>query len=412
MPVIIGHTRFSLFHPNFEGWKASNGTHFDSPEEYRDFLFAEERLRPRADIFLNHTIPTLARANRSSIYRHVISYSSNLPQKYKDLLHEVSQQYDCIVLDEQRNPSDALDIASYAKELVDETGVFGTFRVDDDDVLAANFFRQAERYLKPAFAGMKVSLALGCTAIYDGGQFRMARASYQPMIAIGLMSVNRWDSSGSLIAPRITAHNKSDRFDPVVVYAGEPSYLWLRHVGQDTNVGNEAWSTSVAPIENMLSKLERIPLSVDLAELFPTIDGLGLNTVDFGEQLSGPELLASPQKFDLKEPVDNLKVTYSGEFEWKPNGDRNMLISLHLVDGSGHSIPSDSTIAGLTHSDHPSIDWFKYIGESEQKVKTQTSFELPAGVYCNSVTIMRWLEPNNRFTTDSITIHHTSTLPN
>lgn len=60
--MFVGHTRFSLLVPDSASWRASNEQTGFSEGEYRDYLYDDARLSLRTDIFLNHTVPTLAKA--------------------------------------------------------------------------------------------------------------------------------------------------------------------------------------------------------------------------------------------------------------------------------------------------------------------------------------------------------------
>ena len=98
--MFVGHTRFSLFVPDSVSWRASNEQTGFSEDEYRDYLYDDARLSLRTDIFLNHTVPTLAKAAEDFDVKHVVSFSESLPQKFKEQLQKAADSFDVLHLDE------------------------------------------------------------------------------------------------------------------------------------------------------------------------------------------------------------------------------------------------------------------------------------------------------------------------
>ena len=94
--MFVGHTRFSLFVPDSASWRASNEHTGFSEDEYRDYLYDHARLALRTDIFLNHTVPTLAKAAEGFDVKHVVSFSESLPQKFKEQLQEAADKFNVL----------------------------------------------------------------------------------------------------------------------------------------------------------------------------------------------------------------------------------------------------------------------------------------------------------------------------
>lgn len=397
MPMAIGHTRFSLFSPDFEGWKASNGSVYRNQEEYKTALFDDSRLEPRAELFLNYTIPILLDAPKNIIYRHVISYSPELPHKYRVMLNELASKHPEIVLDEQIDRVPSISFEEVALRELDKSDSFAVFRLDDDDVLARNFFTQLENYVRPEFVNMKISFGLGCTAIYDSGQIRMVRSNHQPMIAIGLASICGWTPEGGLIEPPTTAHNKSDRYCPLIVDSRKPTYLWLRHIGQDTNVGDSASTESIQPLVRLVSNKPRLGPDVNVSELFPQLS----EKIDFRHKLGAlidqPSTLLDPLHFELERSLRTLSLRLRGHFDSKPAGEHNLLIAYGLIDSAGSLIKEGREDIPLVLSPNPEIGWYHYFAEEDQTVDRTWRIELPEGVSCKSLTVFRWHEKDKRF---------------
>ena len=77
--MFVGQTRFSLFQPGSSAWKASSSDSALNEESYRDYLYSEERMESRINIFLEHSIPTIAQAAKYHRIRHIVSFSESLP---------------------------------------------------------------------------------------------------------------------------------------------------------------------------------------------------------------------------------------------------------------------------------------------------------------------------------------------
>ena len=58
--MFYGVTRYSLFSPGSPSWKTSRSGVFKTQEQYKDYLFSEQRLQMRADVFFGKSVPALA----------------------------------------------------------------------------------------------------------------------------------------------------------------------------------------------------------------------------------------------------------------------------------------------------------------------------------------------------------------
>ena len=85
----IGQTRFSLYIPNCVDWNISN---FEK-DRYVEHLFSDERMTLRAKIFSEISIPLMNKMKGDFEFYHIISYSSILPKKWKDLLFKLAEKY-------------------------------------------------------------------------------------------------------------------------------------------------------------------------------------------------------------------------------------------------------------------------------------------------------------------------------
>jgi hypothetical protein len=120
------------------------------------------------------------------------------------------------------------------REGLPRTTPFGALRLDDDDILSADYFEQMAQYISEAHVGYVVTLARGITALYENGQFYFARDAVFPLHSKGHLGICRYDEKGNLITPVGTAHNRSDRVNPVILDSRKFSHIWVRSVSQDT----------------------------------------------------------------------------------------------------------------------------------------------------------------------------------
>ncbi|MDK6814000.1 glycosyltransferase [Corynebacterium sp. UMB6689] len=235
----LGHTRFSLYEPNSSSWRMTRQKRDDGSgrDPYREALFDEHRLRQRAHIFFEISLPILDQAAKEVNLVHVVSYSDELPSKYKAMLEEASERYSWIKLDLRTSTNrKGLNLIDYGAKAFGKNVVYGVYRLDDDDILAPTYFEQCSKYLKSDFAGMVVSLAKGIQAFYSDGEFFGPRIENRPKIALGLLKVCKTDSRGRVLQPKPIAHPRTDEKNPVILDARQISYVHTMHLSQDSGV--------------------------------------------------------------------------------------------------------------------------------------------------------------------------------
>lgn len=272
--MIVGHTRFSLYAPASGAWVASRNSTFASADEYQRYLFSDDRLEPRADIFLNFTVPMLERASHGHDFIHVVSYSDCLPKVYKDRLRVAADSSAILLLDEVAEGSRPQNVARTARKWMtahdmDETSPFGVMRLDDDDILSIDYFDQMAPYITSSHVGYVVSLARGITAFYDDGRYYYARESVYPLHSKGHLSVCAWDAKTNLHSPVKSAHTHSDQHNPVILDSRRISYLWTRAAIQDGSL------LGTGSVERIYREMSVYPEAAqDFARTFPILRGL------------------------------------------------------------------------------------------------------------------------------------------
>lgn len=384
--MFVGRTRFSLFTPGSTAWRATAGQ-FASEEAYRNYLYSDERLSRRADIFLGMAVPQIAAAARGHTVRHIVSFSDTLPAKYREQLASAAERYPILVLDEQGPGVSGLSAVSLAASL-QAPGPYAEYRLDDDDLLSLDYFDQMAPYVREEFVGMSVTLAKGLTALQsEGCLFSDLRTTYQPMNSMGLLSVCRLESDGTVLRPPGGPHNLLDRTGPVILDARRPSYLQVRHPDQDSTVGLAV----ATAIEAALTKPFDSPLEegVDPLALFPVLAGRLLTpaTVALASAVGS---LDTPTSVSLETPLSGrfgLDIVIECDPETIPY---NALISLQLTAADGGALPEGVVVGGTSLSPNPAVGHYRYLETRPGQSMGTYNFTLPPGVLCTGFVLRKW----------------------
>lgn len=315
MTLFLGHTRFSI---DAYGSAWFNATRrrpsglelFSSREEYLEWLYDADRLERRARILIDWSLPQLERAAQQAEaaghrVRHVVSYSPTLPDAFQQQLRAAEERFEFLELHEADGvvdaflPPEALTRQILGQEQLSAGEAFAAYRLDDDDVLSADYFSLVEPYVSEANVGFRVSMALGVSGLYRNGKLYSARETYYPKISMGMVSVCSWDEAGELVVPERYVdisqdnHDFADRAAPVITDARQPAFLRILHATQSgvlhrTRHLNRQWYSDA------LSRIRHAPpaeVSV-LEEKFPVL--AEAMSTSHGEPEETRELLSEP----------------------------------------------------------------------------------------------------------------------
>lgn len=400
--MFVGHTRFSLYIPGTGAWRASDGSTFDATEEYKKHLYDPERLRTRAEIFFDLTLPLLANAARGHPVLHFVSYSESLPQTYQHLLERAAREYSFLRLNgcvDGAAPEEPVELLR--REQGNQDLVFAEYRLDDDDILSVDFFEQLKPYVNISEVGRFVSLSYGVTAVYSDGVFYDVRRCRQPMVAIGLSRICRIYENGNIEQPPTARHTVSDTAAPVILDSRQMAYMWTRHASQDTAV---AYQISLKPdeVRAHLGKLNsKFPPVSDWTEVethFPRL----AERMSSGQLSGNIETLAVEKRmringkglsFDLPSlvgPIDFTVHVRSGS----PKGSREAEMVLHLEDTSGNSVtpmrltsPPSGSARAVRWGGRDSTRWAAQLRTSAGLAGTTGTLHLSVGVRLTGVTV-------------------------
>lgn len=400
--IYVGHTRFSLFQPGSGAWNVSNGTRFKSADEYREHLYSDERLKVRARIFFDMTLPQLARSATGFNVKHIVSYSDSLPTLYREKLEAAAGKYDFLVLDECSATKSPLWPADFMKQLwfAGAEITYASYRLDDDDILPSDYFEQVESYATRANAGMMVSLGAGVTALYIEGALYNVRHYYQPMMASGLLSVCHLSGDGSTIDPVVISHNESDRANPVILDSRRPGFLWVRHGDQDTAVNPR--SSREQTLERVRAHMSGHPPVSELSELQESFSELvALLHAESRPGMHAQYLLEGAKTITaegLRFPLDPAsgKVRVTAKIEGGAGVEsRSVLVSFVLTDMEGITLDPQKWMPqlgaiGISTSESARASFFRYITSRPGVCDTTFEFELPEGVVLREVRLVKW----------------------
>lgn len=380
--MFVGHTRFSLLVPDSASWRASNEQTGFSEGKYRDYLYDDARLSLRTDIFLNHTVPTLAKAAEGFDVKHVVSFSESLPRKFKEQLKKAADSFGILHLDELPDGDSGWTAVRRYVQATGFKGTFGRYRLDDDDVLSAHYFQTTAPYIKPEFEGMLVSMPLGIEAVYADGQFFHLREAHTPMNSMGLLSICSVEEDGTVVEPQSGPHDKSDRYAPVILDASQVGYLRAIHAGQDNALRHEPGVVMGRLMENMAA----FPPFTDVAALeaaFPTVSKQMQST---STSLNIDDTVGGGQHYILQPASGDVSFAIYGESECKL--DNELLVSLWIEGSRGRRVPSYKTVEGFAASNNPRIGHFAYVPTEDGTFRTLVSLHFEHGYILRGFRIL------------------------
>lgn len=264
--MFYGVTRYSLFSPGSSSWKTSRSGVFKTREEYRKYLFSEKRLRLRAELFLTRSVPALAAMAKNHYYKHFVLYSKLLPAEHQELLFAAAAQHPFLIPVEWNDTVRGAGIEEVcplieqdlATRIDPGAGIQPVvwFRLDDDDILSADYLTNLESYRTLNHVGMAISFGLGLTAYKARGELVSLREFYHPKSAQGMAFVSAFDpGQGSFSIATPGPHHGVDQVMPTILDSREHMFFQIRHGDQDSTLNASPYQR----IAESLARLEKLP---------------------------------------------------------------------------------------------------------------------------------------------------------
>lgn len=396
--MFYGVTRYSLFSPGSHSWKTSRSGVFKTPEDYMQYLFSEKRLNLRAEMFFEKAVPALSAMAENHDYKHFVMYSKLLPKRHQEILFAAASKYPFLVPVEWNDVVRGTGIEE-VKPLIEQdlAGKFAAdagvqpvawFRLDDDDLLAADYLTHLEEYRTLNHVGMAISFGLGLTAYKGERELVNLREFYHPKSAQGMAFVSAFDPSErslSIVTPG--PHHGVDQVMPTILDSREHMFFQVRHSDQDSTL-NETPHERVAASLARLDKLPAVRAADISAGKWPSL----IEDIVRGEpaphELSAPgaEPLCLTEEteltFALDTGIEAGLVEFEFEFESKSRlqgGFAMVSYDLHGAEGM------DPAELGLRKSS--TFGWSRQVWSKSARGVVRQSLLLPEGVSISGITL-------------------------
>ena len=261
--MVILHTvmiRYSLLLEKSKSWKlASNDTNV-----YRENLFNDSRLNEREQLFKKLALPSLAhqtilKDNYQSYisnnvdkpsrieYQVFVATSEELPEQHKKNLESITKNMPWLNINYLPTKGVKFEsiVTNYVEKLYKETQetiLYSSVRLDDDDILSDRFFEYLSKYTTIENVGHVVTLANGYAGFYDfeKSAYREIYDYFYPMVAMGLAYISKFDKNGYANESVKTvfstgSHTRVNRKFPLITDGIKPAYVRTLYEGSDSH---------------------------------------------------------------------------------------------------------------------------------------------------------------------------------
>jgi hypothetical protein len=273
-PAYFGWTRYSAHFSNNRGLAFKASRRFEDEQAFLEHLWSPERMTDREHIFLDLAVPVMQRWTEKHDYRHVVTYSPEMPEPWIGRLREAAERYPVLAL----HPIEDGSILDIVRRTIEHERPSSRpvvwLRVDDDDLLSLDFIDILDGHVRRHGPGWAVSLSKGYEAIYHEGRVTHLRGRHYVLGALGQAVVGGWDdATGTLDLVGPGNHMTVDTRLPTVLDSRRPTFMHLKHTGQDSRTTKptaieqlrQTHSRNTAVVKNPQRVLTRFPT---LAEVY------------------------------------------------------------------------------------------------------------------------------------------------
>lgn len=294
--MVVLHTvviRYSLLLEDFKAWIIAR----NEEKSYKDTLFDSERLNGRLELFKLLTLPCLVQQNLieerlegTSIHKLQVflATSEQLPQVHKQEINELAEEYEWLNVCYLPSRGTKIEsvVTSYVEGLYNHLKkpiLYSNIRLDDDDILSADFLDRLEPYTTEENIGRVISLAKGYYGVYESeyNSFTHISDLFSPKLALGLALVNKYDEKGYNHELKSIYeagnHTRIDHRLPVITDGRFPAYIRTVHNHADSNDERKTqWylknNNPVHPVKVLQTMSMEIPISFNHFPLDITAD--------------------------------------------------------------------------------------------------------------------------------------------
>lgn len=249
--------KFSVLDPDWAGWRATNSGVFNSLDEYREHLWGANRMKTRMRIFGQWAVPHYQAMAAKHDFRVLVQHSPDLPDTYLGQLRELADANPVLRLAPTPNFVEAHQGIRDEMRVDGQTGPVVMLRVDDDDIMSADFLDQLDPHVTPEHRGWAISLGYGLAARTDSKGLIDFRLMTSPLIAIGQAYVGWYDRpSGDLDISPLLHHRLVHRKLPTILDSRSLAWIYVKHPWQDTRVGMDPEAARA----RMIKEHRKLPL--------------------------------------------------------------------------------------------------------------------------------------------------------
>ncbi|UWQ95907.1 putative rhamnosyl transferase [Rhodobacteraceae bacterium M385] len=262
MPEVLGILRFSMVLKTNRGFPALVD---QSYEDRCELIFAKERMEQRLHLLQTLLFPSL-RAQTDFDFRLAVLITTNIPESYlrqlKRLLSGFPQAFIVPV-----PPSRMLRFGckvALETAISPDAGRWATFRIDDDDALAADYIARVRSHLKKVNETSALTFNRGVEYSLQKDSEGVMTVDGRPFSGAGLalLAVDDLAAARFPTVYQLGPHRHVAQHLPTICDRGGPAFLRLLH---ESNVSN---ATS-RPNARKLTEDEKIDL---MGHRFPTIN--------------------------------------------------------------------------------------------------------------------------------------------
>lgn len=249
---IVGIIRFSVLSTesnHFKAWKSKIPPTF---ENWCATVLSEDRLNHRFDLFECLTLPSLASQTDKGFEAHVIT-TTLLPMKFKDRLNNLLKKYSFLRI--HALPPENAEHKVYSAHILpflETRKAFASFRLDDDDALAADYIGRLRSNISFDKVDHAVTFCRGYSLFIDkAGRSFVGEDAVQTNPSVGMAFISG-PKNPKLIFDRTPFHIRIHHKVPTITDGRKVAFAYVNHEWNDTGYESKIEKMDAASAEEIL----------------------------------------------------------------------------------------------------------------------------------------------------------------